>query len=174
MAVAALVSYAPGNLIHGGLAHKVRRPRGNLQRQYLTHHSSSARTQSRRQVAYDEERTSDIFKTLITTLRKTEIDKEIKEKKSADWRAGNEHLAEYLERVASQHAFVPRIGELVLWAPDVHGEIRFNPKTATFQVFSRKRNTFVSEVPWRAGLVSQVPEDTVYMRQAFFDNTEGA
>lgn len=133
-----------------------------------------ARRQSRRQRVYDEEKTLDIFKTLVAKLRKADIDKAIKEKKSADWHAANEHLETYLMRVAMQHSFVPRIGELVLWAPDIHGQIRYNPKTTTFQVYSQKSKSFISDVPWRAGVVSQVPEDTVYLRQAFFDNTENA
>ncbi|KAI5291742.1 hypothetical protein KEM54_000802 [Ascosphaera aggregata] len=131
-----------------------------------------AQRRTKRHIAFDEEGTSDVFKALIVKLRKVNIDKDIKERTSPDWRAGKEHLELYLLRVATQHAFVPRIGELVLWAPDVNGEIRFNPTTSTFQIFSRRKNAFVSNVPWRAGVVSQVPEDTVYLKEAFFQTTK--
>ncbi|KAI5296419.1 hypothetical protein KEM52_002831 [Ascosphaera acerosa] len=134
----------------------------------------SARKIHEKSVAFDYENTPDIWKALVMKLKRTDIDQDVSEKASPDWRAGREHLELYLHRAVAQQSYLPRIGELVLWAPDIKGEIRYNAATSTFQVFSRSNDAFVSDVPWRAGIVAQVPEHTVFLPEAFkeTDNTK--
>jgi hypothetical protein len=62
-----------------------------------------------------------------------------------------------------QHAFIPRIGELVLWCPHLEGELIFDHDTQTFRMFSPEKKQFLGIPEWRAGTVSQVPEEPVVL-----------
>lgn len=120
----------------------------------------------------DEEGTPDIYKTCIQLLYRHResrklIDEDIEEKASPDWRAEHNEkygdslkiLSSHLTYVLLQHAFVPRIGELVLWCPDhPHDlDIVYNPLVSGYQFYSPERERFHGYPRWRAGVVTQCP-----------------
>lgn len=89
------------------------------------------------------------------------LDRKIAETDSMDWRAEKEQLEEHLERVALQQSYVPRLGEIVLWAPSLEDELRLNPDTERIEVYPHNEGEFVGAPEWRAGIVSQVPKEDV-------------
>ncbi|KAL1952645.1 hypothetical protein VTO42DRAFT_4573 [Malbranchea cinnamomea] len=128
----------------------------------------SSRRPARSHLAVDEEGTQDVFKELVYRLsRERTLDEEIKEPDSMDWRAERTQLRHHFTRISMQYSFIPRVGELVLWVPELEGdEICYNEKTGTFQVYCRKRKKFIGFPKWRAGTVAQVPEETVNLQDA--------
>lgn len=116
-------------------------------------------------LAQDEEGTQDVFKELVHELqKKSKLNKPVKEPMSMDWRAERDHLRDHFTTISMQHSFIPRLGELVLWCPNLEGEIRFNRNSEMFEKYSRKSQKFLGVPEWRAGTVSQVPEEDVVLQ----------
>lgn len=103
-----------------------------------------------------------MYKSAIRRLRESStLDQPITEDESMDWMAENTLLEEHLERVAIQQAYIPRLGEIVLWTPSFEGELRWDPASERIGVYSIKKERFVGEPQWRAGIVTQTPREDV-------------
>lgn len=125
------------------------------------------RRKAKAHLAEDEEGTQDVFKELVHKLRnKRKMDQEVTEPSCMDWRAERTRLRHHLTRIFIECSFIPRVGELVLWCPELKGEIRFNPKNNSFQEYSHKRKAFIGFPKWRAGTIAQVPEEPVNLQDA--------
>ncbi|KAL4928537.1 ABC transporter transmembrane region 2-domain-containing protein [Aspergillus undulatus] len=110
----------------------------------------------------DNEGTPDVFKFAVTKLKQLgELDNDISEPQSMDWRAERAGMEEYLETLDMRPSYLPRLGELVLWAPNFKGELLWNQKTQSVQIYSPK-GKWLEKPRWRAGVVGQIPtEETV-------------
>ncbi|KAF3480683.1 uncharacterized protein GIQ15_06030 [Arthroderma uncinatum] len=118
-------------------------------------------------LAEDAEGTQDIFKEMVCNLQAAgTLDEAISEPSSMDWKAERNLMANHLTRVRMQHSFIPRLGELVLCCPGVHGEVKFEWETETFQMYSHKRKKFLGIPKWYAGVVSQVAEEPLVLHDA--------
>lgn len=87
---------------------------------------------------------------------------------SMEWRAEQDQLRHHITRIGLQSAFIPRVGELVLWTQKLNGdEIAYNEANGTFQMYCRRRERFTGFPKWRAGVIAQIPEETVTLQDAY-------
>ena len=104
----------------------------------------------------DEERTPDVIRTMIDQLkRERRLKRDIDESLSMDWRAERRILPRLLEALPKQPSFVPRVGELVLFVPELEAgaEICIEDDTDEHKVFVR--GAFKGHPRWQAGVVAQ-------------------
>jgi ATP-binding cassette subfamily D (ALD) long-chain fatty acid import protein len=87
------------------------------------------------------------------------VDKDISEPLSMDWRAERPVLEEYLETLDVRPSYLPRLGEIVLWTPDFQGELLWNEKTRSLQIYSPTDGQWGEKPQWRAGVVGQIPTE---------------
>ena len=64
-----------------------------------------------------------------------------------------------IDNMKEQHAFIPRLGELVLWCAEVKGEIRRDPKDEHFKFYDPATGEYGSYPKWMGGVVTQVAEE---------------
>jgi hypothetical protein len=112
----------------------------------------------------DPEGTPDVFRDAILKLKgHGTLAKPITETQSMDWRAENKALREHIVRLGLQGAYIPRAGEVVLWVPEMKGEIVYEDQSGTFQFYSEEEKQFMGVPEWRAGVVGQTPEENVVL-----------
>lgn len=92
------------------------------------------------------------------------LDESITEPASMDWRAERKPLEEYLTKLRLQASFVPRAGEIVLWVPSIEGDLAWNNMTRRVEMYSHARRRWLGTPTWRAGIVSQTPEEEVALQ----------
>jgi hypothetical protein len=95
---------------------------------------------------------------------KGEIDEPIEQRLNLDWVLTHEWLSDYFMKLVLDPAYVPRRGELVLWIWQglEDGHLMRNPETGRVEIFGNDHKWH--GVPdWRAGVVTQTPEDDVHM-----------
>ncbi|KAL4884534.1 ABC transporter transmembrane region 2-domain-containing protein [Aspergillus karnatakaensis] len=99
----------------------------------------------------------------VTLLKqKGTLDQKIEELGSMDWRAERASIKEYLEALDLRPSYLPRLGELVLWAPKFDGDLAWNPATQSIQIYSPTEGRFLTTPEWRVGVIGQVPtEETI-------------
>ncbi|KAL4806893.1 ABC transporter transmembrane region 2-domain-containing protein [Aspergillus unguis] len=99
----------------------------------------------------------------VTKLNRAgELDNELSEPASMDWRAEKAGMEEYLETLDVRPSYLPRLGELVLWSPEFEGELAWNEESQSIQIYSQKDGRWRGQPEWRAGVVGQIPtEETV-------------
>ncbi|KIY02103.1 uncharacterized protein Z520_02241 [Fonsecaea multimorphosa CBS 102226] len=127
--------------------------------------------------ALDAEGTEDVFKDQLKRLEankggKTGIEDDIREPNSIDWRAehswttqsvhdwpGVDHVQRSLTLIEHQHAFVPRVGELVLFCPIFLHEhyLMLDEKTQEYKFYSFEQKCFHGSPVWRGGVIAAVP-----------------
>lgn len=112
----------------------------------------------------DEEGTVDVWRVAIEKFArghggKYDLEDDITEEESVDWVTEQDVLAVSLTRLEEQHAFVPRIGELVLWIVDFPSDafLMLHPDTQEYRYYSFKTRRFGDCPAWRAGVVTTVP-----------------
>lgn len=113
-------------------------------------------------VATDEEGTTNVYRNAIISASKgqdTNIDFDFIETDSVDWVSERELLAVNLTQIESQHAFIPRRGELVLWCPDFPESqyLLRDPTTGQYKFYKPDSQRFSKFPTWRAGIVTEVP-----------------
>jgi hypothetical protein len=107
----------------------------------------------------DSEGVPDVFREAIAKLKRLgEIDEPIYEPQSMDWRAGNKPIRENIVRLGLQSSYVPRVGEVVLWMPQLDGELRYDDRTGVYRSFSSKKSRFMGIPKWRAVTIGQAPD----------------
>lgn len=94
---------------------------------------------------------------------KGELDEDIEQQLNLDWVLTHEWLSDYFTKLVLDPAFVPRRGELVLWVWQglEDGCLLRNPKTGLYEIFGND-NKWHGVPDWRAGVVTQTPEDDVH------------
>ncbi|KAI9374834.1 transcription-silencing protein Clr2-domain-containing protein [Aspergillus egyptiacus] len=108
----------------------------------------------------DNEGTPDVFKYAVMRLKQLgNLDKEVKEELSMDWRAERTPMEDYLETVDMRPSYLPRLGELVLWTADFDGELAWNPTTQCIQIYRPAKDQWLEKPEWRAGVVGQIPTE---------------
>lgn len=108
----------------------------------------------------DEEATPDTIRLLLSRLKKVgELDCEIQEKFSMDWRAEKDIITDSLKTILKQPSWMPRIGELVLFVRNIDDdlEICLENETGEFKLYSMHNKTWSGHPRWEAGVVGQVP-----------------
>lgn len=104
----------------------------------------------------------DVYKIAIKRLASCgTMSEAITEPTCMDWRAERNLLQKVLTKINLQGSYVPRAGELVLWLPSLPGELAWNSAVDRIQIFSPETETWLGDPDWRAGVVSQVPEEDV-------------
>ncbi|EEP81766.1 predicted protein [Uncinocarpus reesii 1704] len=163
---------APGmpRLIRGRKRGKGKQVASSTRQATTAKHGKRGHKNRAKYMAEDEEGNRDVFKELVYRLKiKKTLDEPVKEVDSMDWRAEREQLDEHLTRIRLQHSFIPRVGELVLWCPELQGEVQFDFDKDIFREVCPVTNKFLGVPKWRAGTVAQVPEEPVVLGDIYFD-----
>ncbi|ETN46943.1 uncharacterized protein HMPREF1541_01132 [Cyphellophora europaea CBS 101466] len=155
-------------------------------------HSSAAGIASRRPrrdvrqtgapYAVDEEGTDDVFKLFIKRLELAKdsnrgIDQDIEETSSLDWRAehneeGHDLMRSHLTQIEHQPAFLPRIGETVLWCTNLLDGQRLAPDkvSSEYKLYSAEQDRWYGFPAWRAGVITATPSADVQNRPLGFQD----
>lgn len=109
----------------------------------------------------DEEQTRDEIRILLDRLKsEAKIDEAIVEETSIDWQVEQSLLPTYLKDLTEQRAWIPRLGEIVLFVRQITGAIGFDPQSSRF-MDSVPGSDHKKQPEWEAGIVAQVPEGTL-------------
>ena len=114
----------------------------------------------------DVEGIPDIYETLIERLKDAgpaeHMDEPITERMSPDWRVGNIRSNEQVEELLRLPRYVPRPGELVLFADLSQSEsIAWDEKAQTFKYCDTSSGTMLTQPKWKAGVVTQIPREQI-------------
>lgn len=107
----------------------------------------------------DAEGVPDVLEMMFERLKvEGEIDEEIEEPESMDWRLNQGQIGEWQEEAAKQYAFIPRQGELVLWVQEIPDkcEIHFQVETTSFRFRHIETDEWGAMPEWRAGVVTEL------------------
>lgn len=119
--------------------------------------------------AMDEEGTEDIYKDFVRRLCENadwerRIDVDIEEINSIDWRAeqnsdGLDLMHRYLAQLEHPPVFLPRLGEMVLFCPDLTDkhELRLD-ENKDHKLWYSKQSKFRHFPTWCAGVVTIIPD----------------
>lgn len=119
---------------------------------------------------YDPDGDPDVFKNLLSGLRKGKYidskaiklsDNDLPQRDSMDWVTERDSLATMLARYKLQPSFIPRVGELVLWVPELDGDIILDQEQNHYKIFDFNTKAFKGFPDWRAGTVADVPEELI-------------
>ncbi|GAB1726331.1 hypothetical protein NU195Hw_g4580t1 [Hortaea werneckii] len=115
----------------------------------------------------DEEGTPDVYRTLIDRLKTIgpdeKIDELIIESMSPDWRVDHVRLSKELKEWRALPAYVPRKGELVLFARHLvdYETLVWDSAAQTFRAYDTATQIW-GEIPgWEVGVVTQMPLEPV-------------
>ncbi|CAG8893076.1 unnamed protein product [Penicillium egyptiacum] len=107
----------------------------------------------------------DYWRILVMKLKdKGTLDEDIEQKFNLDWVLTQEWLSDYFMKLVLDPAYVPRRGELVLWIWQglEDGCLVRNPETGFIEIFGND-NKWHGVPSWRAGVVTQTPEEEEHM-----------
>ena len=92
------------------------------------------------------------------------LDEDIEQRFNFDWVLTHEWLSDYFMKLVLDPAYVPRRGELVLWIWQglEDGCLMRNPETGFVEIFGND-NKWHGVPNWRAGVVTQIPEEEGHM-----------
>ena len=115
----------------------------------------------------DELGTPDVYRNLLDKLKSAgtdgKIHEDIVDQMSPDWRAGHEALMELLDELQALPRYVPRIGELVLFARTVSSDelLCWDGTTQTLRRVDRSSNIWLDRPKWEVGVVTQMPVEAI-------------
>ncbi|KAJ5503558.1 Transcription-silencing protein Clr2 [Penicillium fimorum] len=107
----------------------------------------------------------DYWRILVMKLKdKGKLDEDIEQRFNLDWVLTHEWLSDYFMKLVLDPAYVPRRGELVLWIWQglENACLLLNPETGLIEIFG-KDNKWHGVPNWRAGVVTQTPEEEGHM-----------
>ncbi|KAH8700562.1 transcription-silencing protein Clr2-domain-containing protein [Talaromyces proteolyticus] len=120
----------------------------------------------------DSEGIPDVFREAIIRLKQVgEMDESIREPQSMDWRAENKLLREQIVRLGLQSSYIPRVGEVVLWIPQMGGELRYDDESGTHRIYSTKDSRFKNIPEWRAGIIGETPDKDPVVLEDLIEST---
>ena len=109
----------------------------------------------------DEDGSPDVFRVLLDELKTGGgmVDRKIAESMSPDWRVSNDLLKELLDDWSHLCRFVPRVGELVLFARDLQPEegLAWDSTSNTWRKTMQDLDCQLNLPQWEAGVVTQMP-----------------
>lgn len=111
----------------------------------------------------DEEGTPDVFREVLDSLVNAEagtvVDQKISEPSSPDWQVGHGILEASLDDWRNIPRFVPRTGEVVLFARDASPNevLEWDSAELTWRKFDPKAGKMLARPRWEAGVVTQMP-----------------
>ncbi|KAF7713801.1 Uncharacterized protein PECH_002740 [Penicillium ucsense] len=101
----------------------------------------------------------DYWKIHVMDLKKKgTVDEEIDHPFNLDWVLTHDYLKDYFVRLPLQPAFVPRIGEVVLFTYSLEGRLETNTETNVVEMRAED-GRWLGMPEWRAGVVTQVSEE---------------
>ncbi|EPS27979.1 hypothetical protein PDE_02924 [Penicillium oxalicum 114-2] len=101
----------------------------------------------------------DYWKIHVMDLKeKGTIDEEINHPLNLDWVLTHDYLKDYFVRLPLQPAFVPRVGEVVLFTYSLEGRLETNTETNIVEMRAEDGG-WLGMPQWRAGVVTQVSEE---------------
>lgn len=107
----------------------------------------------------------DYWKIHLMQLKKEgKIDEPIEHYYNIDWKASHEGAENLFVKLTLEPAFVPRIGELVIWCFNFEGTLEHNDDTSTWEMRSPD-GTWKGRPDWRCGVISQTSEE----KSSYFD-----
>ncbi|KAJ5206740.1 Transcription-silencing protein Clr2 [Penicillium cf. griseofulvum] len=107
----------------------------------------------------------DYWRIMVMKLKdKGHLDEDIEQRFNLDWVLTHEWLSDYFMKLVLDPAYVPRRGELVLWIWQglEDGCLLHNPETGFIEIFGND-NKWHGVPKWRAGVVTQTPEEEGHM-----------
>ena len=130
--------------------------------------------------ALDSEGTEDVYKDQLKRLEANKdstkgIEDDVREPNSIDWRAehswttpdvhdwaGTDLVQQTLTSIEHQHAFVPRVGELVLFCPNFLDQhyLMLDEATQEYKFYSFQQKCYHGFPSWRAGVIAEIPSAT--------------
>ena len=100
----------------------------------------------------------DVYARIKERLRAGEhIDEPIVQSENLKWLATHDVLRRYLTELPQNHSFLPRAGELVLFYPRAHGELRWDDEARRDRFWDAQHACFDHAPRWIAGVVAMVP-----------------
>ncbi|KAF2801573.1 uncharacterized protein BDZ99DRAFT_577513 [Mytilinidion resinicola] len=123
----------------------------------------------------DEEGTPDVYRNLIDKLERTTIlDEAIKETMSLDWRAEQKLLPKAITRMSNQAAWIPRVGELVLFVRTIPEgeEFRRGRDTGQFARYKSETEDLIGPILWEAGVVGQPAVEALELKDLVLETTK--
>lgn len=115
----------------------------------------------------DEEGNPDVYQALLDKLKRVRsLDEQIQESLSMDWRLERRKIGPMLERVSQQPAWIPRLGEIVLFIRQLEDdeEIRFDPTFRQLKIWQWRSARWKETAPWEAGVVAEVASDIISLQ----------
>lgn len=115
----------------------------------------------------DEDGTTDVYRTLLDKLKEAgpegSIDEEVAENMSPDWRVGNSMLTGVLKDWRKLPAYVPRVGELVMFVRNLaeNETLGWDANIQFWSIVDRKSKQWVDRPKWEAGVVTQMPIEPI-------------
>ncbi|EME46355.1 hypothetical protein DOTSEDRAFT_70375 [Dothistroma septosporum NZE10] len=128
--------------------------------------TSDSPTPAQRRKQVDAEGTADLYRSLIDKLQaagpESSISENVIDSMSPDWRAGNEMLHSLFAAWSDQPAYVPRLGEIVVFARNVLDEgLAWDKSAQTLRRINVQDSTWLDRPRWDVGIVAQTPEEPV-------------
>ncbi|KAK3063964.1 hypothetical protein LTR53_018688, partial [Teratosphaeriaceae sp. CCFEE 6253] len=82
---------------------------------------------------------------------------------SPDWRAGHMMLMKTFQDWSKLRAYVPRVGELVLFVRQLgsHQSLGWDDTAQTWRVIDLSTRSWVDKPQWEAGVLTQMPTESV-------------
>lgn len=113
----------------------------------------------------DDENVRDTVWHMIDKLKQHgEVDEDIVEDKSMDWRAEHDLLPDMLRTLAEKGSWVPRIAELVLFVREANGEICVDDSVKEHKIFNEGMQRFTGFPNWEAGVIGQTADEVVKLQ----------
>ena len=112
----------------------------------------------------DDEGNPDVYRILIDKLQEQKsIDEPVKEPMSMDWRAERSLLPPMLDRYVRQPAWIPRVGEIVLFIKTIGASQRvsYDDKSRQYRIYDSDEAGFTEFPRWEAGIVGQVASESL-------------
>ncbi|KAK4626133.1 hypothetical protein CLAFUW4_05076 [Fulvia fulva] len=128
--------------------------------------TSDSPTPAQRRKQVDAEGTTDLYRLLIDKLQaagpESSVSENIIDSMSPDWRAGNEMLHELFASWSNLPSYVPRPGEVVLFARNVLDDgLAWDKSAQTLRRIDAQDSTWLDKPRWDVGVVTQTPEEPV-------------
>lgn len=140
--------------------------------QSLTASVLQPKQQPRHAIRLDEEHTQDEIRVLLDKLkREGSIDQSINEPTSIDWQAERSLLPAYLREIAKQKAWIPRVGEVVLFVRVIAGEICYDTSTKQYKIYSTE-DKCQGHPEWEAGVVGQASSEPVRLQDLLYETNK--
>ena len=114
----------------------------------------------------DAEGTIDIYRQMLDRVKSNapeSVNEAIEEHMSPDWRVGHDLLIDTLDRCSKQDAYLPRLGELVMFVRhlEYNKSLGWDNSIRTFRIIDLNTNSWLERPKWEAGVITQIPTEAI-------------